>query len=172
MKDQSFDICIHRPVHQLDSILHKSLVLGVSHSCREHGHVIMFSPGSEILVDDRIVSVATRDRSLQVVGNDSHRRTAEKMKGILTGRNQVFLLLRADSLAIGIMAAWKDGYENFHTLYLTRFSIHYLQFVTGIVDVHLITGKMFHMSYRLELVLVTTYGTLEVGITIAAGAFT
>lgn len=94
------------------------------------------------------------------------------MKGIITGCNQILLLWRTDGLAISIVTAWKNGYKYFHTLYLSRFSIYNLQFVTGIVDVHLVTGRMFHMAYCLGLVLVTPYGTLEVGITITIRTFT
>ena len=69
------------------------------------------------------------------------------------------------------MVAGENGHENLHAGYLARFDIHYLQIVTGIVHIHLVASKVFHMPYRLQLILVTADCTLEVGVLVTLRMF-
>ena len=64
MEHRPFEIDIHRPVHQLDSILHKSLVPGVPYPGRNYGAPVMLGKGFEVRIDHRLVTVAARDRRL------------------------------------------------------------------------------------------------------------
>ena len=43
---------------------------------------------------------------------------AEEVKGILAGHDEVLLLLRPDSLTVGVVAARKDGNEHLHKTHL------------------------------------------------------
>ena len=59
------------------------------------------------------------------------------------------------------MAAREDGNEHLHKTHLASLGIHNLQLVTGIVYVHLVSGKVIHMADHTHVVLLTTDGTLE-----------
>jgi hypothetical protein len=64
------------------------------------------------------------------------------------------------------VATWKDGNKNLHTAHFTCLCIYYLQLVSSIVDVHLVTGKMLHMAYGLGLIPVVAYRLFEIGVLI------
>lgn len=83
------------------------------------------------------------------------------MKGILAGHDEVFLLLRPDSLTVGVVAARKDGNEHLHAANFASLGIHDLQLVTRIVYVHLVADKVIHMADDTHMVLLTADGTLE-----------
>ena len=93
MEHQPLDVGIDRAVHQLYRILHKCLVLRMACSGREYCHVVELGHCRKVLIDDRLVTVASRDCRLQVVRHDGHRRTAEEVKGILAGHDEVLFLL-------------------------------------------------------------------------------
>lgn len=88
------------------------------------------------------------------------------MKGILTSRNQVLLLLRPDGLAVGIVTEGEDGNEHFHAAHLARHIIYYLKLVAGIVNIHLVAGHVLNMTYGTNLTLVATDGQLELTVPI------
>ena len=73
------------------------------------------------------------------------------MQCILTGGDEIFLTLGADSLAIGIVAARQDGDKHFYLPDFSRKPVRNLKPVAGKVDVHLVAGVMFHMAYGLGL---------------------
>ena len=161
MEHQPLDVGIDRAVHQFYRILHKCLVLRMACPCREDCHVVEFGHCCKVLIDDGFVAVTSRDCRLQVVRHDGHRRTAEEVKGILAGHDEVLLLLRPDSLTVGVVAARKDGNEHLHKTNLASLRIHNLQLVTRVVYVHLISGKVIHMADDPHMVLLPTDGTLE-----------
>ena len=151
MERQSFNVGIDRTVYQFDCILHESLVLGVTYTCRVYGTAVMFGKSFEVSVNDRFVAVTAEDGGLQVVRHYGHGRASEKMQRILTGGDKVFLTLGADGLAIGIVAARQDGDKHFHLPDFSRQLVRNLKPVTGKVNVHLVAGVMFHMAYGLGL---------------------
>ena len=73
------------------------------------------------------------------------------MQRILTGGDKVFLTLRADGLAIGLVTARQNGDKHFHLPDFSREPVRNLKPVTGKVDVDLVAGVMFHMAYGLGL---------------------
>ena len=164
MEHHPFDVSIDRAVHQLDGILHESLVLRMACPCREHGHVIEFCHSGKVLIDDGLIAVASCNCRLQVVRDDSHRSTAEEVERILAGHDKVFLLLGPYGLTISVMAAWQDCHEYLHAAHLTGLSIHNLKLVAGIVDIHLVASSMFDMAYCPCLVPVLANSSLEIGI--------
>ena len=44
------------------------------------------------------------------------------------------------------MAAWKYGDEHFHLSHFGCCLVDYLQSVSGKIDVHLVSGTVFHMA--------------------------
>ena len=119
----------------------------MAHTGRKYGTAVMLGKGGKVLVDYRLVTVAACHGRLQVVRHDGHRHTAEEMQRILTRPDQVLLALRPRCLAVGVVAARQDGDKHLHTAYLTSLGIHDFQFVTGIVNVHLVAGVMLNVAY-------------------------
>ena len=54
---------------------------------------VMLGKGGEIIVDDRLVTVAPYDSRFQIVGNDGRRDALKILHGVLTSPYQVFLAL-------------------------------------------------------------------------------
>lgn len=149
------NVDIHRLVHQLYGILYQSLVFRMTHAGRIHCAVIELGERGELLVDDRLVFVAAGHRRLQVVRDKGHRHPAEKVKRILAGPDQIFLLLGPYRLAIRKLAAWQNRDEHFHVADLTCHGICDLESVSGEVDIHLIACQMLYMPDNLLLEPVT-----------------
>lgn len=93
MERPAFHVSIDRPVHQLYGILYQCLILRMPHSRRIHGAVVELREGSELLIDDGLVLVASRHGRLQIVRDDGHRRSAKEVEGVLTGPDQILFLL-------------------------------------------------------------------------------
>ena len=68
------------------------------------------------------------------------------MESVFTGHDQVFLLLRPNCLTVCVLAAWQDGYEHFYLDYLAGNGVNNLKEITGEVNVHLVSGRMLHVS--------------------------
>ncbi|MCF2708617.1 hypothetical protein [Bacteroides pyogenes] len=47
------------------------------------------------------------------------------------------------------MAAWKYGHEHFNAAAFAVFTVNYLKFITGKVDVHPVSGIMLDMAYNM-----------------------
>ncbi|MCE9107924.1 hypothetical protein K0G02_11120 [Bacteroides pyogenes] len=47
------------------------------------------------------------------------------------------------------MAAWKYGHEHFNAAAFAVFTVNYLKFITGKVDVHPVFGIMLDMAYNM-----------------------
>lgn len=65
----------------------------MSYAGRHNGTSVVFCKGCEVLIDHRFVAITTGYRRFKVIGNNSCRCTAIEMKGILTGLDQILLLL-------------------------------------------------------------------------------
>ena len=185
MECQPFDVridgAVHQPdrilhehgaVHQPDRILYKCLVLGVAHTGRIYGAPVVFGESLELLIDDRLVAVAAGDGGLQVVRDYGHGGAPEEMQRVLAGRDEVFLALGPDSLAIGVVAAWQDGYEHFDLPGIPRELVNHLKPVTREVDVHLVARVMLHMSDSFGLKHVPPQQDSEIRVAVTVRVFT
>ena len=97
----SFYVKVNGIVEKLYGIFYQSLVLGVTHTGGIDRTAVIFGKSGEIIIDDRLVAVASCDGSLQIVGDDSRRNAFKILNGILTCLYQVFLALRPYGFAVG-----------------------------------------------------------------------
>ena len=97
----SFYVKVNGIVEKLYGIFYQSLVLGVTHTGGIDRTAVKFGKSGEIIIDDRLVAVASCDGSLQIVGDDSRRNAFKILNGILTCLYQVFLALRPYGFAVG-----------------------------------------------------------------------
>ena len=147
----SLYVKVNGTVEELYGILYQSLVFGMTHTGGIDRTAVIFGKSGEIIIDDRLVAVASCDGSLQIVGDDSRRNAFKISHGILTCLYQVFLALRPHGFAVGIMAERKDGDKHLGFLRLARHFINDFKPVTGKVNIHLVGGIVLDMADDLDV---------------------
>lgn len=65
------------------------------------------------------------------------------------------------------MAAWKYGHEHFNAAAFAVFTVNYLKFIAGKVDVHLVSGIMLDMSYNMRYHAVAHEIVAETGMSVS-----
>ena len=92
---------VNGTIEKFHGIFHQGLVLGMAYTGGIDRTAVKFGKSGEIIIDDRLVAVASCDGSLQIVGDDSRRNAFKILNGILTCLYQVFLALRPYGFAVG-----------------------------------------------------------------------
>ncbi|ETD18785.1 hypothetical protein HMPREF1199_01604 [Hoylesella oralis CC98A] len=154
-----FPLCRHR--RESSRVFNQGLVLGVAYTGRIDRTAVMFGKGSEIVIDDGLVAVASCDGRFQIVGDYCRRSPFKIQHGILASLDQVFLALRPYGLTVGVMTEQKDGNKDFGLFCLAGHLINYFKPVTGKVNVHLVCGIVPDMADDLDVKLILTDGPLE-----------
>ena len=98
MEYESLDIGIDRTAHELDGVLHKCLVFGMTDACRTDSVSIMFGKCREVIVYHWFVAVVMCHCGLQVVRDDRYRNPSIEVQGVLACLCEVFL--RWDQMAL------------------------------------------------------------------------
>ena len=142
---------VNGTVEELHGIFYQSLVLGVTHTGGTDRTTVIFGKSGKIIIDDRLVAVASCDGSLQVVGDDSRRNAFKILHGILTCFYQVFLALRPHGFAVGIMAERKDGDKHLGFLRLACHFINDFKPVADKINIHLVTCIMLDVTDDLNV---------------------
>ena len=108
----------------------------------DYGRAIVFCKIGKRLIDLWFVFTALGNGTLQVVGNDSGSGSSKIMKCIFSDVNQIFRLLRVGGFNIGQLAAAQDGGKDFYFSFFTGVGINNGKFITGKVNVGLVTRFM------------------------------
>lgn len=104
----------------------------------------------EGLVELGLEPVGFRDGRLQVVGLDAPWYSTEVMERVLHGRNEVFLLLSLGGLHVGVLAGRQRGHEHFHIAHLSRIAVSHFKLLTGIIQLHDVSGLVVDMHDRID----------------------
>src|SRR5690554_3149473 len=83
-----------------------------------------------------------------------------------TAGNKICSLLAMAGFHIGILTVWKNGHEDFHCDDLPGGPVHDMQFLSRIVDIHLIARIMFQFHGSLGLCIFAVVMLHELGVTI------
>ncbi len=80
----------------------------------KNGSAVVVSKVSEGFVQGGLITAAFGYRRFQVIRDDSVENTPDIMQGVLTGHNEVLLLLGEHSFHIGELARSQDGYKDLY----------------------------------------------------------
>ena len=136
------------------------LILGTAGPGRIYRHAIVFAEPLELRVQNRFITAGFRNRALQVIRNDSFGYAAIIIKGVLAGRDKVFLALTLDSFHIGQQTASQDRHEHLHFAGLFTRRVD-PQLAARIVHEQLIPCLMLHTHRRVADAFVATQGDTE-----------
>ena len=144
-KYHSFYVKINGTVGEFYDIFNQSLILGVMYTGWIGRTAVIFREGDKIFIDDKLFA------EISDYQDNSYLNTFKVMHGFLASPYQVLLALRLYGFAVGIMTERKDGNEYFGFLRLARHFINNLKFVSGKINIHLITGIVLDMTDNLNV---------------------
>ncbi|MBA7572270.1 hypothetical protein ES708_14048 [subsurface metagenome] len=138
-------------VHQANSIFDERFIPGFAYPGGNDHRAVVFAKLGKLRVDLRVIGVAAAHGATQIVRDQCISRTAHIPNRPFIRTDPLLLLLTFGTLHIGQSAGPQNGHKHLHRPLLAPFPIEVAQFLSSVVDKHLVPDFVLDVHPHLRV---------------------